>query len=180
MWREMAEFIKSHMKIQHLSLNIGGRPLQAWFYRGMSNYLILSPKHPEIDELLVLPPVQRLSIQWTASSFPASSCRRHGAWCLDNINALRSPGRCWFAVDTVAVGSSIKFIRDRLLGREKSLGLSQIRGGLVFNKRDQRYDNVYIVMETDDGCNGASHLATQQVSHVTDTNTGMHAKTSPR
>lgn len=73
MWRKMAMFIKSHMQIQRLSLNIGGLVPEDSSHvgpPGAGNYDLVTATHPEIDELLVLPPLERLSIWWAGLRHP--------------------------------------------------------------------------------------------------------------
>lgn len=167
-------FIKSHMRIQRLSLNIGGWFPEHQSFRGSGNYCLRAVHHPAIDELLVLPPVEQLSIRWVTCVISADSCNRHGAWCF----APDLP--CEFSIVSIALASFIKFIRGRLLASGEQLGLSQIRGGLLFHKKDQQFDDVYCVMETNDSCNGTSRLITQRGSHFADSNAGSKTETSPR
>lgn len=176
MWREMAMFIKSHMQIQRLSLNIGGLVPEKGSCAGPGNYNLGTAKHPEIDELLVLPPLERLGIRWAGCGIPDDYCNRHGAWCFDTCTS--SP--CYTALQSLAVASFIKSFRERLLASGQQLGLSQIRGGLVFDPIDQQDGSMYIMMETDDSCGGTSHLVTQQASHLTNNNDGSHITGSPR
>lgn len=180
MWRELAMFIKSHMNIRHLGLNIGGfAPEECWLHAGgASDYFLRIAKHPEIDELLVIPPLRRLSIRWVTPAFPPEVCQKHGAWCFAKLKPPPPP--CALALDSLAMASYIKFIRCRLLATGEGLGLSRIRGGLVFNMRDQQYDSVYILMETDDSFNGRSSVATQEPSQSANNNNGSHTITPPR
>lgn len=176
MYHEMAMFIKSHMKIQHLTLNIGGWVPEEISYRGSGNYSLQTARHPEIEELLVLPPVKRLSILWTTRCFPLDVCYIHGSWCFYNA---KIPA-CTLASESMGASSFIKFIRDRLLPSGQKLGLSQIRGGLVLTQNNQQYDSAHIVMETDDSCSDTSDLTARPVSHLTNDNAGPHNITSPR
>lgn len=179
MWHQMAMFIKSHMNIRRLSLNIGGVAPGDSHYVGKGNYDLWTSKHPEIDELLVLPPVERLAIRWATFGVPGHVCVRHGAWCFDTTN-LFVGSRCSVAYQSMAIASLIKSIREHLLASGQQLGLSRIRGGLVFHQVNQQDESIYIVMETDDSCSGTSNPITQQVSHLTNSNTGSHTITSPR
>lgn len=176
MWREMAMFIKSHMKIQRLSLNICGAVPLNQVYRGSGNYVLQTAWHLEIDELLVLPPVEQLSIRWTTNYFPIDACNKHGAWCF----AKRKWPPCLLASESLCITSFIKYFRDRLMASGQQLGLSQIRGGLAFSQKDQQYDGVYVVMEAGGRCNDDSQLAAHQVSHLANNNTGPQNLTSPR
>lgn len=169
-------FIKSHMRIQRLGLNIGGCIPEHINYRGPDNYSLRTFHHPEIDQLLVLQPVEQLSIRWVTSAISTRYCNKHGAWCF--ATKLWPP--CKLAHLSLALVSFIKSIRDRLLASEQHLGLSQIRGGLLFHKKDQQFDSVYCVMETDDSCSGTSRLITQRGSHLADSNAGSKTETSPR
>lgn len=173
MWREMAMFIKSHMKIQRLTLNIGGWVAQGNVHLSSGDYMLQTARHPEIEELLALPPVERLSILWTSSCFPTGACSKHTSWCF----AQRKQWPCGLATESLVVSSFIKSIRDRLLPSRQQLGLSQIRGGLVFPHGGQQHDNAYIVMETDDSCSDTSHLTARPVSHLPNRSQNI---TSPR
>lgn len=172
----MAMFIKSHMEIQRLSLNIGGCIPEQIFLRGGGNYSLRVMHHPEIDRLLVLPPVEQLSIRWVTCAMPTDWCNKHGAWCF--ATKLWPP--CKLAYISLALVSFIKSIRNHLLANGQQLGLSRIRGGLLFHEKDQQFDGVYCVMETDDSCNGTSRLITQRGSHFADSNAGSKTETSPR
>lgn len=50
----------------------------------------------------------------------------------------------------------------------------------MFDPIDQQDGSMYIMMETDDSCGGTSHLITQQASHLTNNNNGLHLTGSPR
>lgn len=169
-------FIKSKMEIQRLSLNIGGCIPEHNFFAGNGNYSLRVMHHPEIDRLLVLPPVEQLSIRWVTCAMPTDWCNKHGAWCF--ATKLWPP--CKLAYTSLALVSFIKSIRDHLLANGQQLGLSRIRGGLFFHRKNQQFDSVYCVMETDDSCNGTSRLITQRGSNFADSNAGSKTETSPR
>lgn len=157
--------IKSKMEIQRLGLYVGGWAPGVRHLRGSAYDSLLESGHPEIDELLVLPPLKQFSIQWVTCGINCpllSRCVGHGAWCFDSPS---SPP-CLFAYESMAIASLIKSIRDRLLAGGTQLGLSQIRGGLVFNPLRRQYGTAYLVMETGDNDNGSSHLVKQRVSNL--------------
>lgn len=172
----MATFVKSHMKIQSLSLNIGGYVVEERAFSGPGNYVLLTAVHPEIDKLLLLPKVQQLSIRWATNCFDIDVCKKHGSWCFAN----KKWWPCKLATESVCIASCIKSFRDRLLASGQQLGLSQIRGGLVFNRRNQQYDSVYVMMESNDGCTDIPNPVAQQVSRLMETNTGTLTLTSRR
>lgn len=170
--------IKWKMKIQRLGLYVGGWAPGVRHLRGSAYNSLLDSGHPEIDELLVLPPLEHLSIQWvTCGIWPClSRCDRHGAWCFDNPRSIP----CVLAYESMAIASLIKSIRDRLLAGGKQLGLSQIRGVLVFNPLRGQNAIVYVVMETGDNNNGSSHLVKQRVSHLKNDSLWSDITTTPR
>ncbi|POS70442.1 hypothetical protein DHEL01_v211164 [Diaporthe helianthi] len=188
---EMARFIESHMNLQSLSIHVGGGLPEGTLWSRYGQYLPTWAFHPELDQLIQRPlrpdmnprpgmKLKRLSIRWISPAMSPRVCGKHGAWCFDSTRGKKC---CPLASMSLASIGLIKDYRYHFLEKGSQLGLSKIRGGLMFNTTKQT-DSMYLVMETDDELQKdgtwKSCLARERASGLNESNVGLLTLASPR
>lgn len=186
-WENLMGIIKSHMKLQHLSLHFRGRLPDLRDSNTNAESLMISNgdvsnQDPRITELTQLPKLSGLSIHFSGFREPMSPVDRHKhrRACF----TARSHNICHNADSALQFAALVKVLRSNLLYNGQMLGSKNIRAQLMGEPApvandperqdlDSRHDskfNYFLSMETDDDDMGNCLLPRQYRKPASDEN----------